>query len=150
MGHVRKWTRGFFAPVNLLRPLAIWIVAALLLGGCGQGAEVTTNATPGSGTSPSSSNPAPTLSSAVTGSATLSWVPPTQNTDGSPVTGLAGYHIHYGTDAATLTQTIDVAGAGVTSFVITALTQGTYFFTITAYTAQGTESAPSNVGTITI
>jgi hypothetical protein len=77
-------------------------------------------------------------------------VPPTQNTDGSPVTGLAGYHIHYGTDAATLTQTIDVAGAGVTSYVITALSQGTYFFTITAYTAQGTEGAPSNVGTKTI
>src|SRR5580698_8272340 len=32
-----------------------------------------------------------------TGSATLSWTVPTENTNGTPLTNLAGYHIYYGT-----------------------------------------------------
>src|SRR5579859_2299475 len=143
--------RWMFAPLNRLRPLVICIVAASWLEGCGQGPAVTSNAgSPVPSSTSSTSSTPPTAPPTVTGSADLSWVPPTQNTDGSAVTGLAGYHIQYGTDAATLTQTVDVAGAGVTSYVITGLTQGTYFFTVTAYTVQGTESAPSNIGTKTL
>ena len=42
------------------------------------------------------------------GSATLSWTPPTQNTDGSTINNLAGFRIQYGTSASALTQTIEV------------------------------------------
>ena len=36
------------------------------------------------------------------GSATLSWTPPTENTDGSPLTNLSGFQIHYGTSGRRL------------------------------------------------
>jgi hypothetical protein len=80
------------------------------------------------------------------GSATLSWAAPTQNTNGSALINLAGYHIHYGTSATDLAQEIDVAGATATTYVVSGLAAGTYYFTITAYTAVGTESAYSDLG----
>lgn len=84
------------------------------------------------------------------GTATLSWVAPTENTDGSPVTDLAGYQIHYGTSVDALTQTIVVPTAGTTTYVISDMAAGTYYFTVTAYSAMGTESAQSNVASKTI
>ena len=84
------------------------------------------------------------------GSASLSWNAPTENTDGSPVTDLVGFHIYYGTSADALTQTIDVPATTTTTYVIGDLDAGTYYFAVTAYTAQGTESAQSNVASKTI
>jgi hypothetical protein len=85
-----------------------------------------------------------------TGSATLSWSAPTQNTDGSPITGLAGYHVYYGTDETDLSQTIDLAGATSTSVVVEGLVPGTYYFTVVAYNTVGADSADSNVALQTI
>jgi hypothetical protein len=77
----------------------------------------------------------------VTGNATLSWTAPTQNTDGTPLTNLAGYTIYYGTSASALTQTIQVASPSATSYVVSGLSSGTYYFAIAAYTTVGTQSA---------
>jgi hypothetical protein len=82
---------------------------------------------------------------ATTGSATLSWTAPTENTDGSPITDLAGFHIYYGTDESAPSQTIDVTGATATSYVISGLTPGTYYFTVVSYNSSGIDSADSNV-----
>ena len=91
----------------------------------------------------------PAFSIAVTqasaGSATLSWTPPTQNTDGSTLTNLAGYRIHYGVSASTLTQSIQIANPGVTTYVIENLSPGTYYFAVRAYTSGGAESANSSI-----
>jgi hypothetical protein len=84
------------------------------------------------------------------GAATLSWAAPTQNTDGSPVTGLAGYHIYYGTDESAPSQTVTVAGATATTYVVQGLTPGTYYFTVVAYNASGIDSPDSNVAVKTI
>ena len=84
------------------------------------------------------------------GSVTLSWVAPTANTNGSPVTDLAGYHIHYGTAPGDLTKVIDLASTRITTFEVSNLTPGTYYFAISAYTTQGIESAESDVGSKTI
>jgi hypothetical protein len=73
-------------------------------------------------------------------SITFSWVPPTQNNDGSPISSLAGYKIHYGTRTSDYTQTVSVENAGLTRFVVDNLPSGTYYFAITAYNAQGLES----------
>jgi hypothetical protein len=78
-------------------------------------------------------------------SATLSWAAPTANTDGSTLTNLAGYRIVYGTSASVLSQTIQVSNPGVTTYVVENLAPGTYYFAIKAYTADGTESAASNI-----
>jgi hypothetical protein len=84
------------------------------------------------------------------GSASLSWTPPTQNTDGSSITNLAGFRIQYGTSASALTQTIQVANPGVASYVVSGLSSGTWYFAVRAYSSSGAESANSNVATKTV
>ncbi len=84
------------------------------------------------------------------GSASLSWTPPTENTDGSTITDLAGFRIQYGTSASALTQTIQVANPGVASYVVTGLSSGTWHFAVRAYNSGGAESANSSVATKTI
>ena len=79
------------------------------------------------------------------GGATLSWMPPTQNTDGSALTNLAGYRIYYGTSANALTQTVQVSNPGVTSYVVENLSPATYYFAVRAYASTGAESVASNV-----
>ncbi len=80
-----------------------------------------------------------------TGSATLSWTPPTRNTDGTTLTNLAGYRISYGTSASSLSKSVSVANPGVSNYVVENLAAGTWYFTIKAYTSTGTESASSSV-----
>ena len=79
------------------------------------------------------------------GAASLSWEPPTTNTDGSALTNLAGYRIVYGASPTQLTQMIQVGNPGVSSYVIDSLAPGTYYFAVRAYTNKGAESADSNV-----
>jgi hypothetical protein len=86
-----------------------------------------------------------------TGTATLSWLPPTENTDGSVLTDLAGYKIYYGTSAGSYTSVITVDNPGISSYVVDNLPAGnTYFFVITAVTSSGLESEYSTVGSKTI
>lgn len=80
------------------------------------------------------------------GSATLNWTQVMQNTDGTALTNLAGYRIRYGTAANALNQQIQIANASVSSYVITGLTSGTYYFAVRAYNSAGVESPLSNVG----
>ena len=93
---------------------------------------------------------APSGTSSSVSSVTLAWVAPTDNTNGTPLTDLAGYHIHYGTSPDNLTQVIDLAGTATTEFELSGLAHGTYYFAVTAYTSMGTESAESDVGYKTI
>ena len=79
------------------------------------------------------------------GGAQLSWTAPTSNTDGSTLSNLAGYRISYGTSANAMTQTLQVSNPGVTAYTIDNLSPGTYYFSVRAYTANGTESVNSNV-----
>jgi hypothetical protein len=85
-----------------------------------------------------------------TGSATLSWMPPTQRSDGTALTNLAGYKIRYGTSAGNYTSEVSVANPGVASYVVDDLSSGTYFFAIAAYDSSGTESNLSNAVSKTI
>lgn len=104
----------------------------------------TSPAAGGSTTTTSTPTPLPPPPKAVTtASITLAWVPPTQNSDGSPITNLAGYKIRYGTASSDYTQTIALGNAGLTRYVVDNLTSGTYYFAITAYNSQGVESALS-------
>jgi hypothetical protein len=81
-----------------------------------------------------------------TGSASLHWTAPTTNTNGSALTNLAGYHIYYGKSASSMTTTITVASPGTTSYTVSNLAAGTWYFAVSAYTSNGTQSARSNVG----
>lgn len=86
------------------------------------------------------------VTAAPTGVASLSWVPPTMNTNGTALTDLAGYYVLYGTDAGALSQTLTLADPAATSTVIGGLGAGTWFFEVEAYDALGHTSAPSNMG----
>lgn len=79
------------------------------------------------------------------GSVSLSWVAPTQNTDGTQLTNLAGYRIYYGTSPAALTQTVQVSNPSISTYVIESLAPATYYFAVKAYTSADAESANSNV-----
>lgn len=89
-------------------------------------------------TPPSTTEPQPT------GTATLSWIAPTQNEDGTALTNLAGYRIHYGRSPTELTATIQVP-ASVTRYIVEDLAPGDWFFAVRAYTSTS-ESEPSNTG----
>jgi hypothetical protein len=93
---------------------------------------------------------AATSAGASTGAATLSWVPPTENTDGTALTNLAGYRIHYGTNADALTQEVSINTTGTTTYMITDLAPATYYFAIKAVTTNGVESSLSSVASKTI
>ena len=80
-----------------------------------------------------------------TGSATLSWIPPTTNANGTTLTNLAGYLVHYGTNAASLAETITIANPGISTYVISNLSPGTWFFSVTAFNTSKVESNFSNI-----
>lgn len=93
-----------------------------------------------------------TVSSGSTGSgsATLSWTPPTENTNGTTLTNLAGYRIYYGTSSGAMTQRITVSNPGTARYVVDGLAAGTWYFNVRAYTSAGVESTGSNTATKTV
>jgi Putative Ig domain len=91
--------------------------------------------------------PAPVISA---GNAVLDWMPPTENNDGTVLTDLAGYKVHYGTSPDQLTQVIKVTNPGLTSYVVENLSGGTWYFAVTSYSADGMESSNSAVVSTTI
>lgn len=83
-------------------------------------------------------------------SVTLSWMPPTENEDGSSLTDLAGYKIHWGTTSGDYTSSVTIDNPGIATYVVENLGSGTYYFVATALNAQGVESAFANELTTTI
>ena len=61
---------------------------------------------------------------------TLSWTQPNRNTDGSPLTNLAGYLIRYGTSSSSLGSQISVGSPTTTSMEIGNLSPGTWYFEV--------------------
>jgi hypothetical protein len=81
-----------------------------------------------------------------TGSASLSWTPPTTNTDGSPLTNLSGYRVYWGTALGSYPNSVTLNNPGLASYVVENLAPGTYYFVVTALSSAGRESAYSNTG----
>jgi hypothetical protein len=86
----------------------------------------------------------------VNGVATLDWMPPTENNDGSALTNLAGYTVYYGTDRSNLSQSVKVSNPGLASYSVTGLTSGTWYFAVTSYSADGVESTRTSTVSTTI
>ncbi|MBS0612579.1 MAG: hypothetical protein JSS24_05360, partial [Proteobacteria bacterium] len=84
------------------------------------------------------------------GSALLSWVKPSKNTDGSPLVNLSGYRIHYGTSPSSLSKLVTVGSPSSTSASIEGLSSGTWYFAVVAFTTAGIESAMSSSASKTI
>jgi hypothetical protein len=84
------------------------------------------------------------------GTATLNWTVPTTNTDGSALTNLAGYRITYGRSASNMDQSVAVSNAGLTTYTVENLTNGTWYFAVYAVNSSNLESDVSNVSSKTI
>lgn len=82
-----------------------------------------------------------TVVQSATGTAALTWTPPTQNIDGSALTDLAGYRVSYGTSAGgPYPTTVSVTNPSVSTHLVENLTAGTYYFVVTAQALTGAES----------
>ncbi len=85
-----------------------------------------------------------------TGVATVSWIPPTENADGTALTGLAGFLIYYGKNAEDLPEHVTVTNPGLTRYMLENLDGGTWYFRLRAYTSDGAVSDLSSISSKTI
>ena len=91
-----------------------------------------------------------TVQAVAVGSATLTWMPPTTNTDGSPLNDLAGYKVYWGTSLGNYPNSTTLSNPGLTSYMVENLAPGTYYFVATAFNTGGVESSFSGVASKTI
>lgn len=123
-----------FIPRWLVRLGAVLLVIQLT--GCGGGGGDTSNNSGGGG-------------QVGTGTATLSWTPPSANEDGSTPVNLNGFNVYLGNSQASLQPVANVS-ANATSYTVNSLPSGVFYFAITAVSTSGMESVYSNVATKTI
>jgi hypothetical protein len=76
-------------------------------------------------------------------SAKLVWFAPSERTDGTPLTDLAGFNVYYGTDYDRLHQRIWIANPSAITWTVEGLKPARWFFAITAVDSQGRESNQS-------
>ena len=76
--------------------------------------------------------------------ATLTWTAPTTNTNGTPLTDLAGYIIGYGNSSKNYTTTVPIYNPTLTTYVINNLAPGVYYFAMKAVNSSGVQSVYSN------
>jgi hypothetical protein len=78
------------------------------------------------------------------GSASLSWNIPTQNTDGTPLRDLARFRIDWTRTNNGAKGSVTINNPSVSSYVVENLAAGTYEFTVVAINDDGIASVPSN------
>lgn len=141
--------RVLFERVTQARMSLTAVLVAAMLSACGGGntsasdststpAEVPAPTTPAP-TSPTPSTPAPV----VTGSISLTWSAPTTNSDGSPVSDLAGYRVYYGTASGFYTDNVTINNPSTLSATISNLPADTYYVIVRAFNSLNAESQAS-------
>ena len=136
--------------IRVVRLSGLLLLTFAVMGCSGSAKTAGTDVVADSATVNTSTTGTGTGAGTATGSASLSWVAPTVNTDGSAITPLIGYRVYYGASADALTETIEVTGESVTSYVVDGLSSGTYYFAVTALAADGQESPLSDTASKTI
>jgi len=119
------------------------------LGDEGVYGQIIISATDGSATST-----LPSFSIEVTqvalGSMSLSWAAPTQNSDGTALTNLAGYNLYYGRSANNYPHRIRINNPSISTYLVENLLPDTYHVVATSFNAFGVESEFSNTATKTV
>ena len=152
-------SRGVASP--RLAQLALAALICTGLAACGPDGSTGSSsaATASNSSNPFSSAATATSSTSSTSSATasqksitLSWSPPTRNSDGSSLTNLAGYTLHYGTSSQDYTGSIEITNPTQTSYTVSDsnFPPGKYYFAISAYNAQQVSSSMSGELSVTI
>ena len=143
--------RGVGAPRIAQVALGALICTALAACGGSGSSGSSSVAGPAASGNPIASSAGSTASS-TNKSVTLSWSPPTHNSDGSSITNLAGYTLHYGTASQDYTGSIEITSPMQTSYVLSdnGFPPGTYYFAISAYNAQQVSSSLSSEVSVTV
>ena len=110
--------------INAVLGSLIVVVASVMCTSAGAGAAETAG--------PDAVTPAP-------GSAVVTWSRPTENTDGSPLTNLAGYVLYYGTGFPVPFSAIYIE-PNATALEIQNLAPGNWYFQIESVNTEGTAS----------
>jgi len=137
---------GTPSPVGTVASTTTPITAATTPASGSSGSATTGTTTAGTG----SKSTTPVKPITINGVATLDWMPPTQNSDGSVLTNLAGYTVYYGTSPNDLSKTVKVSNPGLSAYTVTGLTSGTWYFAVTSYSADGVESSRTSTVSTTI
>lgn len=90
------------------------------------------------------------VSAVASGVATVAWTAPTVRSDGTALTNLSGYRIYYGIGPNSFDNVIDISTVGVTNYIVENLSQGTWYFAVSALDSFGAESGLSSPATKTI
>jgi hypothetical protein len=98
------------------------------------GGATTTDGTATTGGAATAGGTSTTGAVAPKGIATLSWDPPSA--------GITGFKVHYGATSRSYSTTINTGM--VSSFAVSDLPAGTYYFVVTSYDSSGNESGYSN------
>jgi hypothetical protein len=77
------------------------------------------------------------------GHLTVTWSPPTRNTNGTPLKNLAGYTLLFGTAPKTYSTAISIDDPTATRYVVSGLPPGTYYFALSAINSTGRHSVLS-------
>jgi len=90
------------------------------------------------------------VSEAAVGVASLRWEMPPSKLDGSPLDDLAGYRILYVRSSEDLDRSVLINDPTITSYEISALTSGIWYFAVVAVNASGLEGPPTITATKSI
>jgi hypothetical protein len=88
--------------------------------------------------------------SAAAKNVSLAWAPPTQNADGTTLTDLSGYKIHYGTASKFYSKSVALTNAGLSRYELDSLPSGKVYIAMTAVNAAGAESDYSQEVTVQV
>ncbi|MHB8814887.1 MAG: fibronectin type III domain-containing protein [Steroidobacteraceae bacterium] len=149
-------TRGVGSPrIALVAQVTLATLICAGLVACGGGSGSSPSATAAASANPltgSVTSPAGSTASSTNKSITLSWSPPTHNSDGSSITNLAGYTLHYGTASQDYTGSIEITSPTQTTYNLSdnSFPPGTYYFAISAYNAQQVSSSLSSEVSVTV
>jgi hypothetical protein len=91
-----------------------------------------------------------TVQQVANGAVELSWLAPTENEDGSPLTDLGGFKIYWGTTPGEYSDSVTIDNPGVLTYLLENLVPNTYYFVATAFNLEGTESSPSEMASATL
>jgi Putative Ig domain len=84
------------------------------------------------------------------GVASLQWEMPPSKVSGEPLDDLAGYRILYGRSSSDLDHSVLITDPATTSYQVTSLTSGVWYFAVVAVNSNGLEGPPTTLATKSI
>ena len=129
-----------------VKRLLIYTACLFFLNGCGGGSSGSsgitdiTDITDITESSESSGSSGVSIVPKGDSTALVSWTAPTENTDSSTLTDLAGFKIYYGTFPGEYDNSITIDNVGMSSYMVEDLDASDWFFVMTAVNESGIES----------